>query len=88
MSATSFPMPPLLDPIPGYDEFSLTKFLTAPSANDEARLSEACHRYYESTLSLVQMCEEYVGQASSRSFPWNCGLWMFNPRYFESSVSV
>lgn len=88
MAATSFPMPPLLNRKPGLDAFSLDSFLRAPSDEAMPRLEEACRRFEEGTLSLVRRCDEFVAQADRRPAPWNHGLWSFNPRYFEASVSV
>ena len=40
------------------------------------------------SVTMEQRCNEYVSCAEERAFPWNHGLWCFNPRWMEASVSV
>jgi len=88
MAATSFPMPPLMSKAKGYHGFSESKFLRAPSATLRPKLNEICERHATAVAGLEKKCNDYVVTAPQRAFPFNCGLWCFNPRWMEASVSV
>jgi len=97
MAATSFPMPPEMSQAEQEEgeqqkkktrAFTQSRFLRAPSTEKEPLLHAACERHARATLAMEQRCNEYVNRADERAFPWNYGLWCFNPRWMEASVSV
>jgi hypothetical protein len=88
MAATSFPMPPLMSHRKGYAGFTESKFLRAPSVALEPALQQICQRHSEALAALERKCNAHVAKAASRPYPFNHGLWCFNPRWMEASVSV
>lgn len=88
MAATSFPMPPLMSQRKGYAGFTESKFLRAPCAALEPALQQLCQRHSDALAALERKCNAHVAKAADRPFPFNYGLWCFNPRWMEASVSV
>jgi len=88
MAATSFPMPPLMSQRKGYAGFTESKFLRAPCAALEPALQQLCQRHSDALAALERKCNTHVAKAADRPFPFNYGLWCFNPRWMEASVSV
>mmetsp|Transcript_4282 Transcript_4282/g.11839 ORF Transcript_4282/g.11839 Transcript_4282/m.11839 type:complete len:142 (-) Transcript_4282:294-719(-) len=88
MAATSFPMPPLMSQRKGYRGFTQSRFLRAPSASLEPALRQICERHAAAIENLERMCNDHVADAAHRPYPFNYGLWCFNPRWMEASISV
>ena len=88
MAATSFPMPPQMSQAEGSTAFTQSRFLRAPSPEAQKKLQAVCDRHAVACEAMERRCNEYVARAAERPFPWNHGLWCFNPRWMESSASV
>eukprot|EP00928_Gymnodinium_smaydae_P029196 TRINITY_DN22059_c0_g1_i1.p2 TRINITY_DN22059_c0_g1~~TRINITY_DN22059_c0_g1_i1.p2 ORF type:complete len:328 (-),score=37.34 TRINITY_DN22059_c0_g1_i1:99-1082(-) len=85
MALTSTPMPRLLNRTP---EDNWSYLFPASTEEDRSKLNAIFDRFQEDLNTFSVFCDDYNAQASQRAFPNNFGLWAFNPRFLETSVSI
>ncbi|CAE7206156.1 ALOX15 [Symbiodinium sp. CCMP2592] len=82
MALTSTPMPRLLAQSPA-DDWS--HVFPAMSEGDRAKIFGD---FQAELRKFSAECDEYNATAAERPFPNDFGLWVFNPKFLETSVSI
>merc|ERR1712178_482897 len=85
MSLTSTPMPRLLARGP---EDDWSHLFPAETKEDRFKLDALFSEFQKELLEFSAFADDYNARASERQFPNNFGLWVFNPKYLETSVSI
>lgn len=85
MALTSTPMPRLLVREPTDDWSHL---FPGASEADRSKLNSIFERFQSELQTFSKECDDYNAEAKNRAFPNDFGLWVFNPKYLETSVSI
>ena len=85
MALTSTPMPKLMVREPT-DDWS--HIFPATTEADRSKLNKIFQDFQSELLTFSKWCDEYNREAKSRAFPNDFGIWVFNPKYLETSVSI
>jgi len=85
MALTSTPMPRLLVQKP---EDDWSHLFPAASDADRASLTKIFEDFQSELRRFSGECDAWNAATKERSFPNDFGLWTFNPKYLETSVSI